>query len=362
MALERALRAIRLEETDHIPHWEIISNPDFERSITGIDPYQHPQQSALRMIELLDLDVAGFPETDEPIQPYPEDDLDESGHKVARWGASTSWRWDWGDRFGTEADVLAYRPLDHLDLSGESMPSARNYSISVDDLATQFKEHLERDQALLGKQALSDVPFFYNTFFMWPLLTFGWELFLSTAMQHPEEMRRIMDDFGQLSLKVFTAWSLVGPPLVVAHDDICITRGPVFNPKWLRKNVYPWYERLWEPLHRRGVKLVFMSDGNLDEVADDIFATGADGLFTETYTDLATIAHRYPEKILVGNIDNRVLAEGRPEEIDAEVERCARFGFCCPGYFFSVSNHISYDLRPDNVQRYFNACERFGRR
>jgi hypothetical protein len=362
MALERALKAIRLEPTDRIPHWEFISHPEFERSVTGIDPYQHPQRSAVRLAEALDLDLVYVPLTDDSLPPVPESGVDGQGHRVVRWGASTTWRWDWGDRFKTEEDVLVYQPLEHLDLSSTAFPEADDYSVSVEELAARFRKRFEDNQAVLGQRALTGVSAWYNTFFMWPLLTFGWELFLVTAMAHPQEMARLMDDFGQISLKVLTAWSYSGTPLMVCHDDICYAKGPVFSPRWLRQNVYPWYERLWEPLHQRGVKVLFMSDGNVDDVVDDVFACGADGIMGEPYTDLEAIARRYPDKIILGNVDNRVLVHGTREDIYAEVERCTRFGLACPGYFYSVTNHIPYDLPIDAVRYYFEACERLGRR
>jgi hypothetical protein len=64
---------------------------------------------------------------------------------------------------------------------------------------------------------------------MWPLLNFGYELFLVTAAQYPEEMGRIMNEFGEISLKAFTAWSYSGAPLIISHDDTCYTRGMVMN-------------------------------------------------------------------------------------------------------------------------------------
>ena len=362
MALKRALRAIHLEPSDRIPNWEFISHPDFERAITGIDPYQHPQRSALRMAEILDLDIAYVPANDDPVPPLREDGLDSEGHRVVRWGASTTWRWNWGDQVRTEEDVLAFQPLEQLDLSGTSIPEADDYSVSEEELVERFRKRLEENQALLGHLALSGVPGWYNTFFMWPLLTFGWELFLTIALEHPAEMKRIMDDFGQISLKVLTAWSQVAPSLFVCHDDLCYGKGPVFNPNWLRKHVYPWYERLWEPLHAQGVRVLWMSDGRVNDVADDIFACGADGLMAEPCTDLEPIALKYPEKILLGNIDNRILKHGTKEDIYADVERCTRIGHDCPGYFYSVTNHTTYDLPVDSVRHYFDACERLGRR
>jgi uroporphyrinogen-III decarboxylase len=97
-------------------------------------------------------------------------------------------------------------------------------------------------------------------------------------------------------------------------------------------------------------------------VADDVFACGADGIMGEPHTDLASIAGRYPDKILLGNIDSRILAGGDRDAIYAEVERCTRYGRDCPGYFYSVSNHIPYTVPVDAVRTSFEACEILGRR
>jgi hypothetical protein len=53
MSYEDAVRAIRLEPNDTIPNWEFISNPEYEHSITGIEPFQHPHTFCLRMVERL---------------------------------------------------------------------------------------------------------------------------------------------------------------------------------------------------------------------------------------------------------------------------------------------------------------------
>ncbi len=398
MSLNEAIKAVRLQPTHCIPNWEFISNPDFEHSITEIDPYQHPQQSSLRMVELLDLSIAYIPSKDDPISALPVNGKNNEGHPVVRWGSTTTWPWDWGDQFKSEEEVLTYQPLESKNIMSISKFESDNNSeaiaiqdfikldqfelhqalrgdramrglpfwynmFSVEELAEHYRNMLAKDQALLGDRALSGLAFWYNTFYMWPLLTFGYELFLVVATSYPEEMARIMNDFGQISLKALTAWSYSGAPLFVCHDDICYTRGTVFSPQWLRKYVYPWYERLWEPLHDKGIKVLFMSDGRVDEVADDIFACGADGIMGEPYTHLEKIAKKYgKDKIILGNIDNRVLLNGTKEAIYSEVERCTRFGLDRPGYFYSVTNHIPYNIPVDSVRYYFDACKELGQR
>jgi len=389
MAYKEAVQAIRLDAPKRIPHWEFISNPDFEMEITGINPYKLPQHSAIRMVEQLDLSIAHIPPNNDPISPLPEDGQTVKGHPTVRWGASTTWPWDWGHEFTTEKEVLAYEPLDpknttglpgtsledevalddiNLDLALRTDAGMRGlpfwyHMFTDEELSSHYKRIYEADQSILGNCALSGLSFFYNTFFMWPILTFGYELFLTTAAHYPDGIGKIMDSFGEISLKSFTAWSYSGAPLMISHDDICYTRGVVVNPKWLRKYVYPWYERLWETLHKQGIKVLFMSDGRVDEVVDDVFACGADGIMGEPYTDLEAIAKKYGrDKILLGNMDNRVLLHGDKNAIYKEVERCTRFGLNCPGYFYSVTNHIPYNVPSDSIKYYFDVCSKLGLR
>ncbi len=70
MSRQRALDAVHLQPTDRIPQMECLQHPEFERALTGIDPYQHPQKARLAMLEELDLDLffAGVPGTDDPIE------------------------------------------------------------------------------------------------------------------------------------------------------------------------------------------------------------------------------------------------------------------------------------------------------
>ena len=164
-------------------------------------------------------------------------------------------------------------------------------------------------------------------------------------------------------MRVMRGWAKTDVELFTSHDDLCITRGAAFSPEWYRRNIYPWYEREWDVLHGNGCKIVFISDGNMDEVVDDVFACGADGAFFEIYTDLPRLVRKWGKtKILAGNIDTRILKSGTRDDVFAEVHRCTELGKNCPGYFYSVSNHIPYDTPIENALAYYEACEEMGRR
>ena len=84
---------------------------------------------------------------------------------------------------------------------------------------------------------------------------------------------------------------------------------------------------------------------------------------SEPLTDLEYIVERYGQThVIIGNIDTRILQFGTPEEIRADVKRCADLGRACPGYFFAVGNHIPYTVPIPSVECYLEAIEEYGRR
>jgi hypothetical protein len=193
-------------------------------------------------------------------------------------------------------------------------------------------------------------------------MTFGWELFLELGALDEDEMRRLLAGFAERSRKVFQAYARTDVEVFTSHDDICFARGPVFSPAWLRRTIYPYYEEFWGYLREAGIKVLFMSDGNVDQVADDVFACGADGIISEPFTNWRAIAERYPDKVLMGDGDNRVIASGDRRAIYAMVQDMAAWGKHYPGYFFCVGNHLPWNLPAEGIQYYFEASERYGQR
>lgn len=359
MSRQLALKTINLQPTDRIGHWEMISNPDFQRAVTGIDPYDHPQQAKLKMIEVLDLAIASAPLDDDPIPRASAEPGRPGGPRDrVRWGAGTTWSWDHKKRTTLE-EMWSFDPMEELwrpdaTLRFEDIENWQPF-FGQDEaqLARSFSETYRREQAIVGDRSLA-LAGFYRTLVMWVLMLFDWDLFLEGVALEPERMGELLGRFGEMNLMIFRALARTDAPLVSSHDDICMTNGPVCNPAFYRRYVYPWYERFWSILKESGKKVIFFSDGNVDAVAEDIFACGADGIYGEPYTDLEGIARRHGrDRILWGNMDNRILMSGDRDAIRKEVDRCVAFGRDCPGYFYGVTNHIPWNVPVESVRYYF---------
>ena len=159
---------------------------------------------------------------------------------------------------------------------------------------------------------------------------FGWDWLLEGLGEDPDRFGEVADHYADWIYQYFDALAASKAPVVMIHDDIVWTQGAFANPKWYRKHVFPAYEKLFDPLHKAGKKILYTSDGTFTEFIDDIAACGINGFVMEPTTDMAYIAKKYGKThAFVGNADCRILTFGTKEDIRREVERCFNIGRDC---------------------------------
>lgn len=348
-----------------IPHWEHWSCPDAETYITGIDYYEHPKLCRQRMRELYPFIDLPIPADDTPIprpdsNPQNETDSCEDGnrHRV-RWGDSSSWQWDWGHSLTTVDEVFAFSPLKQGDFTQIEVVESRDYR-DEEELYRSYRQHFPTEWGDKAPEGSSVAISFYNTMFMWPLLTFGWDLFLQTCLD--ERFERIMDEFAEINRRVFRVFARLPINFVICHDDIVNTRGPVCSPAWMHKHIFPRYEEFWGIVKDAGKQVIFMADGCMDAFADDVFACGARGIISEPYTDYKAIARKHKNCFLAGEGDNRVLTRNNPAEIKDMVLKMVDTAKLTGGYMMCIGNHIPWDIPPEAIRRYLDLSEELARR
>jgi len=340
-----------------IPHWEHWSCPDAETYLTGIDYYEHPRLCRLKMHELYPQLELSIPETDER-KPRPKlnvngpsSSTDAEGRHHVRWGAGESSHWDWGKQFQTIEDVFAFSALKQADFTNIPVVESRDYS-DEEKLYKMYRKGYPSEWGDKAPEGSTASVGFYNTMFMWPLLTFGWELFLQTCLD--PRFERIMDEFAEINRRVFRTFVRLPVNFVICHDDIVTSRGPVCSPAWMHKYIFPRYEEYWGMLKDAGKEVIFMADGCMDAYADDVFVCGARGIITEPYTDFKTIARKHKDCFLAGEGDNRIFMRDNPSEIESMVKNMVETAKMTGGYMMCIGNHIPWNVPPDAVKRYFD--------
>ena len=336
-------------------HWEWWSCPDAETYITGIDYYDHPRQCRRKLNQLYPQLRLPELESDDP-KPKPrfnsEFSSDPATHTV-RWGDGDTVSFQHGEAlFHTPEEVFAFSPLAKGDFRDwEHVVVNWDYSSEESIYRGLRKDYPAEwgDQAPAGVAAEVS---FYNTTFMWPLLCFGWDLYLQCALD--PRFERVMDEFAEITRRVFRAFARLPVNFAICHDDIVMARGPVCSPKWMHKYVFPRYEEYWSILKDAGKSVIFMSDGCMDAYADDVMARGALGIISEPYTDYKKIARKHQDCFLAGEGDNRILTRNDPDEIRRMVESMVETGKMSGGYMMCIGNHIPWNVPPEAIQRYLD--------
>ncbi len=167
------------------------------------------------------------------------------------------------------------------------------------------------------------VPMHYGTLVTRATIEFGWEPFLVALALDPVRFGEILDRFGEASLAVIEGWAQTpGTELIVIHDDIAGTRGPLLSPAFLNRYVFPWHARLFAAVHRRGKKALYLSDGNYAPVLDDILALAPDGLYVESSSmaPAPLLRRAGADKLFLIKTNSQTMDFGTPEAIRRELQ------------------------------------------
>jgi hypothetical protein len=345
MCYERALSAIYLEDTDRVAQIEYIFHTDLIRKLAGFDPFLNPEKALAKTYEKLDTDMIFY--TQQSIDPYAEARKTNRKSFTERenWSKLYPSTWRLEHQVSSEEDVLNYEPS----LGG----------LSFDQVFEMFSQTHAHHQKLYRSQLVPGG--YYCTTFMWCVMHFGLEWTIRAAARDPRRFEKLLSRFAEISLQDFKAWSMCEIKAFISHDDICMTEGPIMNPSWLRRYIFPWYERLWQILKARGIRVIFCSDGNIDKIIDDIAKAGADGFILEPSCNLESAVDRYGyDKIIMGNVDLKALTFGKREDAVREVTRCLSVAGHCPGYFINVTGSIPDNVPIENLESYFEACRKYG--
>lgn len=187
---------------------------------------------------------------------------------------------------------------------------------------------------------------------------FGWDMLLLAAGTDPKRFGELANRYASWMQQYFEALAEANVPVVMVHDDIVWSAGPIFQPSWYREYVFPNYRNYLAPLRESGKRIVFTSDGNFNAFIDDIARAGVHGFVFEPMTDLQCIVEKYGQThVIIGNADTRILLSGTNNQILAEVERCISLGRNCPGFFMAVGNHIPPNTPVENALYYNRVYE-----
>jgi len=224
---------------------------------------------------------------------------------------------------------------------------------NFDDQAAAY-ERIARDARNAFPDQLSTGGY-YKTIISGAIAAFGWEMLLLGAAE-PSKMEKVLDSFYRFTLFHMEAWARTSAEVIIQHDDFVWTSGPFMNPDFYRKVIIPFYAGLWKPLHAAGKKVLFCSDGNFMQLAEDLAEAGADGFIFEPMNDFGFMVERFGQsKVLVGSyVDCLDMTFGQWEQVKADMDRTFEAAKKCKGVIFAVGNHLPANIPESMMERYLS--------
>jgi hypothetical protein len=143
---------------------------------------------------------------------------------------------------------------------------------------------------------------------------------------YPELIEQILECHAQETI----AWAEHLPPdfeynAVFLADDIAFNTGPLLPVEWFTEVYASRLKRICDVFHKRNMKVLFHSDGNLNPILGDLVAAGIDGLNPIEILagmDVRNIHKKYPHLFMAGGIDvSQLLTYASPGEIKDVVKR-----------------------------------------
>lgn len=241
--------------------------------------------------------------------------------------------------FKSLEDVWAFDPI-----SEYGLPDFNEQVTAYEDIIQNARKDFP-EQLITGG--------YYKTIVSGAIQAFGWEMFL-LALSDINKMEKVFDGFFRFTLFHMEAWAKTSAEVIIQHDDFVWASGPFMRPEIYRKIIIPRYAELWKPLHRVGKKVLFCSDGNFMEFAEDIINAGADGLIFEPCNDFGFMVERFGgSKVLIGSfVDCRDMTLCKWDVVRSCLDKTLRLAKRYNGIMIAVGNHLPPNIPSDMMDKY----------
>jgi uroporphyrinogen decarboxylase len=197
--------------------------------------------------------------------------------------------------------------------------------------------------------------------------TLGDVVTLIAMAEDPDWIRDIARTQADLVLRDFNAVLAKGvePDGLWIFGDMAFKTATMCSPRMYRELIWPEHKRLADWAHAHGMKVIYHSDGNVNQVIDLYIEAGFDclqPLEAKAGMDLRSLAPRYGSRLgFFGNIDIMVLATNDRAQIEQEVRAKIEAGMTTRGYIFHSDHSVPPSVSWPTYQWLIGLVEKYGR-
>lgn len=140
-------------------------------------------------------------------------------------------------------------------------------------------------------------------------------------------------------------------------EDMAYKTASLISPGMFKEFMLPHYKKITKLFQDAGIDILFVdSDGYINELIPLFLEGGVNGFYpleVSANVDAVELRKKYPQIILLGNIDKRVFSLGK-KEIYEEVMKKVPYLIKTGGYFPAPDHSLPSDVPFENYQYYLN--------
>ena len=349
---DRFMAALRREEPDRVPMWELIVNEPTLSTWGATTLEDFTEQEDLDAITIFE---------DMPLRPVVASETDtltwrgrtvqtEAGQDVVdEWGIV------WGmTEFGipypidgpirSEADLKTYTPPD---------PDAGDRLASLRAAAERFKGH-------------KAIVFLTHDAFEFPhYLRGGMDHLFIDYIENPKLAHDLAEMVADYKIRLMRRAIELGADAIVAGDDYAGREAPLMSPAHFREFILPCLKRSIDAAHDAGAPYIKHTDGNIWSLMDMMVDAGIDAidpLEPIAGMDIGEAKDRYGNRVaLIGNVDcTELLPHGTTGDVEEAVKETLAKAAPGGGYIMASSNSIHPAVKPENYRAMMDAGRKWG--
>lgn len=152
----------------------------------------------------------------------------------------------------------------------------------------------------------------------------GMKFFAKCTRKRLPFLRRVLDDRKTWAIEMIKDLADNGAEAVMMYDDYGFKEGPLVNPKHFKEEHVPRLKQIVDAAHKRGMKFLMHSCGNLNELWEDLMSIGIDALHPIEPTakmDIFSLKKANPNLTFIGNVSVQDLQDKTPEYIRKSTEK-----------------------------------------
>jgi len=181
--------------------------------------------------------------------------------------------------------------------------------------------------------------------------------------KNPQFIHEVMSEYTKVNLEFIKRYAEAGVDIVFYYDDLGYKGRSMFSLENFRTFMLPYYKKIYQECHRRGIFIIQHSCGYIDKLLPDMVDAGLDciqALEPAAGVDLAHLKETLGDHLsFMGGMDaTRILSFGTPKEVEEEVKRCIKAAAYGGGYFAGPSHNI-LNVPWENILAFRAAIEKY---